>query len=401
MTDAIELQLANRFGALANEVDDSDWLEVGRRARRRRRRWLAVPIAALVAALAVGSALGVYGHVVDFFSAEPAPDRIVREYGQMSVLSTIRIGPRVLPSQARKVMEVERRGRPEPFYVAPTADGGFCYRWGTSGSCGRVMGQQRRFGGPFLDGEYGPAEMSGTVLDGNIARLRLEYEDGDATNIPIVWVSQPIAAGFYAYEVPAAKRLQGHGAGALVALDDGGDELERIEFHRTDPRWESGPDGLPRIADRTQKRTLFDLRAHDGSEWTLVTAPAPGDKLCYAYNGGGGCLSPKFPASIDTFGGVQGGSVVNICCALPDAVTAVELEYEDGERQALRPVDGFLLYVIPPDHYPRGHRVERLVFRDTAGRELGAKDVDTDAKGIYPCAKSEEIDLGYGAKVCP
>ena len=338
MTDALELQLARRFEALANPLDDSDWLEVRRRARRATRRWLAVPIAATVAVLAVASAFGVYRQVVDFFSAEPAPERVVQDYRALSARSAaIGMGPRVVPQEARKLMNVEWHGKPEPFYVAPTADGGFCYRWGTSMSCGRILAVSRPVGLGYLDGEHGPTEVQGHVLDADVARVELRYADGTATEIPIVWVSPPIDAGFFAYDVPEAHEQAGHGATALVALDSDENVIQETPFLRTDPRWESGPDGLPRIADRAQKRTLFDFRDESGGQWTLVTAPAPGDKLCYAYNGGGGCLSPKFPASIKTFGGVQnsGSGAVNVCCALPDWVVAVQLRYEDGERETV------------------------------------------------------------------
>ena len=65
----------------------------------------------------------------------------------MAVVATVldMHGPRVVPNQVQKVMDVERRGKPEPFYVVPTENGGFCYRWATSGSCGRIMpGQPER-----------------------------------------------------------------------------------------------------------------------------------------------------------------------------------------------------------------------------------------------------------------
>jgi hypothetical protein len=358
-----------------------------------------VPVAATVAVLAVASAFGVYRQVVDFFSAEPAPERIVYEYDRMSMAHKVLGlgGPDVVAAETRKVMDVEWRGKPEPFYVAPTADGGFCYRWAADGGCGRISRAKVAVDVGYVGRENGPSHVNGYVTEPDVTRLELEYQDGDSTELPIVWVSPPIDAGFYAYDVPDTHELAGQGATALVAYDRDGDELQRKEFIRTDPRWESGPDGLPRIADRTKKRTLFDFTAPSGSQWTLVTAPAPGDKLCFASNTEGGCLSPKFPASIETFH-AQGPS---LCCALPDWVATVELRYEDGDRETLRPVDGFLLYVMPSAHYTPGHRLRQLVFRDTDGTERRWKGVRTDVKGVYPCAKEDEIDLGYGVTVCP
>jgi hypothetical protein len=56
MTDLLEV----RFAALADRADDSDWLDVRRRARRRTRRF-ALPMAAAGAAIVAAAALGAGG----------------------------------------------------------------------------------------------------------------------------------------------------------------------------------------------------------------------------------------------------------------------------------------------------------------------------------------------------
>jgi hypothetical protein len=56
MTDVLEV----RFAALADRTDDSDWLDVRRRARGRRRA-LAVPLAATAAAIAAAAGLAAGG----------------------------------------------------------------------------------------------------------------------------------------------------------------------------------------------------------------------------------------------------------------------------------------------------------------------------------------------------
>lgn len=400
MIDQPETLLAERFAALANPTDDSDWLDVRRRARRLRRRWLALPLAAALAALVVGSAFGLYREVVDFLTAEPAPERIVIDFGRMSARATVGFGPQVIPGEARIVLNAQLRGKQEPLYVAPTREGGFCWRWGPTGSCGRLHPEQRPLGVAWVESAQGAAQLSGHLLDPAIQRLELEYEDGERVEIPSIWVSPPIDAGFYVFEVSREHLRSGHRASVLLALDRDGDEIARHAFSYSDPRWESGPDGLPRIADRTQKRTLFDFRDHRGQRWTLAVAPAPGDRLCFAYNGGGGCVSPKFPAIIGGMG-VQGGGVVNVCCAVADDVETVELRYEGGTQTELKPVDSFLLYVIPPEHYPRGHRLESIVWRDASAREVASRMIETNRPGVYPCKKDEEHELGYGQSICP
>lgn len=99
--------------------------------------------------------------------------------------------------------------------------------------------------------------------------------------------------------------------------------------------------------------------------------------------------------------GVQGGGAVNLCCAVGGDVATVELRYEDGKHAELKPVDGFLLYVIPPEQYRRGHRLRLIVWRDADGGELERRAVATDRKGIYPCSDEEEIELGYRQTICP
>lgn len=389
--------LAERFAALRNPIDDSDWLEVRRRARDGR-RWLAVPLAAALAAILVGSALALYGRIVDFFDAEPAPERVVVHFGQQDARGKIGLGQRVNAGEARKITEATIRGKRSSLFVAPTPDGGFCWLWERSaGSCARTKLNTLDEPVSAISLESpkgGAAQLSGVVLDPAVARVVVEADDGARSEVEVVWVSSPIDAGFFVYEARDRPIV------TLIGLDEDGRELHRQAFPRTDPRWEPGPDGLPRIADRTKKRTLFDFRDHRGQAWKLVVAPAPGDRLCWAYNGGAGCTSPKFPPIIGGMS-IQPGGSMNICCAVAEGVATVELLYEDGERTELKPVDGFLLYIIPPEHYPRGHRLETLVWRDAAGGEVARRTFKTDQAGLYPCEKSEELKLGYGVSMCP
>jgi hypothetical protein len=392
--------LTERFAALVDPVDDSDWQEVTRRARRGLRQpWIALPLAATLAAVLVGSAVGLYGRVVDFFEAEPAPERVVVHFGQMTARAKIDMGPRVDAREARKVTEATIRGERRALYVAPTPDGGFCWLWEKmAGSCGRTLGIFGPVNAPSLEspGHDGAARILGHVLNPAIVRLEVVLADGDHLDVPIVWVSKPIDAGFFIYEAPSDRNP----IVSLLGLDMDGRELYRQDMPKTDPRWEPGPDGLPRIADRTRKRTLFHFRDHRGQPWALVVAPAPEEKTCWAYARGAGCVSPKFPAIIGAMN-VQSGESVNLCCAVADGVATVELRCQDGDRNKLTPVDGFLLYIIPPEHYPLGHRLERIVWRDESGNEVAQRTFKPDQPGLYPCEKSEELDLGYGQKVCP
>jgi hypothetical protein len=403
MIDASDRLLAERFAALPSPPDDSDWLDVRRRAglRRHSRRWLAMPLAAVVAAIAVGSALALYRDSIDFWSAPAAPERIVVEYEEMRHRADVGLGfpAKVIPGEARRVAFFELDGEPRPLFVVPTEDGGYCSRLHFTGTCGRIDPTQPTFGAGGLQSEHGGLDwIDGQFLDADIRRLELEYLDGTSVPVPFVWVTAPIEAGFFAFDVPPEHETLDRRAAFVLAFDEDGTEVARSELPFDDPQWQTGPDGLPRVADRSRKRTLFDLRNHKGDPWTLVVAPAPGDRLCYAYNRGGGCFSPKFPATPDALS-LSGGP--SVCCAVGDGVAMVELRYEDGARTELEPVEGFLLHLIPPEHYAVGHRLREIVMRDAEGNEVATRALETDRRAVYPCAKEDELDFGRGVRVCP
>jgi hypothetical protein len=396
--------LAARFAAMSSPLDDSDWLDVRRRAGlRRSRAWVAVPLAAALAAILVGSALALYRESIDFWSAPPAPERIVVEYEELRARASVGLGfgASVIPGEARRVAFFDIDGEQKPLFVVPTEDGGFCWRLHFVGSCGRTGRTGPAFGAGWLDTENGgPQWVNGDFLDPDIRRIEIEYEDDTVAPVPFVWVTEPIDAGFFSFDVPPEHLAVGRRVTLIRAFDADGREVARQTFPFSDPRWESAPDGLPRVADRTQKRTLFELEDHKGNPWTLVVAPAPEEKLCWAYNFGSGCFSPKFPRTNDQLH-LDGGGVVRVCCAVGDGVATVELRYQDGTQTELKPVDGFLLALVAPEQYAPGHRLEAIVMLDADGREVAHRTVDPSRRAVYPCSKDEELELGHGIRVCP
>jgi len=370
--------------------------------RSHRRRVLALVFAAGLAAVLIGAGGVFHREVVDFFSADPAPEPIRLDFAKMGARADLMIGPGHATHEAREVARFTVDGKPRPLWVAPMESGGYCYRWHTMGSCGRMphQGDAVKLGLGGQEGAYGQNWIVGHVSDPSIHRLEMEYADGERVELPYVWVSSPIDAGFTAFQVPEERQREGRHAVAVIGFDGAGKVVERRALPGpTDPRWELGPDGLPRIADRTQKRTLFDFRDEAGARWTLTVAPAPEEKLCYAFNRGGGCVSPKFPATPLSVQG--GGKTAYVCCTVTESVTKVELLFQDGDRIEVEPIDGFLLYAVPSDHYPLGRRLEAIVIRDASGREIERAKVKPDHPGLYPCKESEEIELGYGQSICP
>ena len=237
-----ESLLAARFAALATP-DAGDWLDVRRRARRGRVRKAALVLAAAIAAMLVAApALGLRPHViVEWLGAEPAPQDVQVWFQQLVARpgGPLENDPRVPPNSARRVTTVEHDGTEHVLWVAPTTRGGFCFSWtDLFGGCVADRELPRTSGRP---GELNPILLGaswqgngevlkqggGSLLLPETNRLTLEYVDGSESEIPVVWVSAPIDAGFYLYWIPPEHREPGHEAAALVARDHDGTVLAR------------------------------------------------------------------------------------------------------------------------------------------------------------------------------
>jgi hypothetical protein len=196
--------------------------------RRPRRRRIVTAVTVGIVALAAAPTLAFHRQLVEFASGDPAPKRIqldfefLREHSREA--HELTGSPEITPAgTAREVMRVTIDGESRPFWVLPTAEGGFCYRLHHFGSC-RIPGHDDAFGGGGLAnrGGEGWAWTMGRVLDRRIEEIVLLYQDGARTTLPYVWVSPPIDAGFFAYEVPEEHRQPGRLTAVLLGLDDDG-----------------------------------------------------------------------------------------------------------------------------------------------------------------------------------
>lgn len=241
MSSYREDPLAGRFAALAPEALPGDWLDVQRRVRRTgRRRTLTLLIAAALSAIVVGSALAFGPRVVDFFSSEPAPTRIVKQFEEAK-LSARFMGATNLPMNpraARTIIDVKRAdGSTAYIAVAPMRGGGFCMLSSAFGSDGggsegsMCSDTEQSRTNPIMpgggDSGDGYGDFAGYIANTAADRLVLRYEDGTEDEIPVVWVSAPIDAGFFAFDPTREHFGEGHRAEVFVALDADGKELAR------------------------------------------------------------------------------------------------------------------------------------------------------------------------------
>ncbi len=227
-----------------------DWRDVLRRAgigtagapaavpaapRRRLGRRGVLALAFLVVLAVVLFATPAFGILRDLigrtdlpFTGKPAPYEVKRAFFDMSISAPKGMDPQAISAQTRRVAVFHVNGKAHVLYVAPTRKGGFCETFsGSFGSCrpsrslphGAVQpgemhpfllsafwSEQQRRGGPIR-----VTEVGGSVLARATRHLYVEYADGSRSEIPFVWVSKPIDAGFYLYGIPA-----GHTAATAV-----------------------------------------------------------------------------------------------------------------------------------------------------------------------------------------
>jgi hypothetical protein len=246
MNARLEQVLTARLGELDAAVGTPDWTDVRRRARRRRARSRTARLASagavgLLTILAATPAFGLRGQLAELFgSGEPAPPPVVKDFGQIDVAAPPGMATGVIAGQARDVLEVPlSTGKNAVVWVAPTRSGGFCVFTstegrGSTGGGGCDRDRQGRFApglsipGPISpDGEIEapPVIFDGDTLIHGATQVEIRFEDGDSATVPVTWVSEPIDAGFFVYEVPQAHWGAGHRPTTLVLEDQDGNEL--------------------------------------------------------------------------------------------------------------------------------------------------------------------------------
>jgi hypothetical protein len=435
MTDRLESMLNESFVGLERSAGEPDWSEVRRRARRLAARRLAARIgtASTIACLAVvlaTPAFGLRGRLVHLFtSGEPAPARVVKGFATLDVGAPPGMATGVIAGETREVMAVPlSTGYSAVLWVAPTHSGGFCEwlstngRESTAGSGGCDRDRLGRFApgltipGPVSGGGKilkPPVVIDGHALDDRAARVEIHFEDGAIASTPVVWVSAPINAGFFIYEVPQAHWDSGHRPSTFVLEDSSGHELAMLNdfpfgspvdaMSRFDPQT-----GTPALAVAAERRQLIAFTSERGTREALWVAPRRGGGQCHWLTSDGhpgrfyGCPPPSaepLPAKQLAMGLLGGGAPVLVEGQVGSEVASVELHYQDGAVDRLQPVEGFVLSEIGSQHWPPGHRLDQVIGLNATGRQLAEQPVDVRAVGTYPCDKP--VHLGAGERGCP
>ena len=216
-----------------------DWEEIIRRAevtdrgsgRRLVTRRRAIALALLFSVLVVLFATPAFGLLRDLigrtnvsFTGKAAPLEVKRQFFDLSLGAPPGMAPEAIASEARRVAVFHTFGRAHILYVAPTRQGGLRDLHGVFRRLSRDAdttedvrahpgSRQPVSARHYVAGIRRPASPHDggrwDILAPNAASLTVEYEDHSTTAIPFVFVSKPINAGFFLYEIPRGHERPG------------------------------------------------------------------------------------------------------------------------------------------------------------------------------------------------
>lgn len=214
------------------------------RGKSRMRR-LTLPLAAAFLILAVSApAIALRGELINFNESEKAPVAVQAEFSELvSGGAPPEMDPQVVPFSTRKVRDFDLASGRYTLWVAPTKRGGFCAVF-TNATGGCVASRaQPVIASVLAASEKSPwlinvsarsrngavDQINGFLLTPYPSTLTLEYENGARVDVPVTWVSDPIRAGFFIIDIPAANRSDGNRPLRLEAHDQDGELLAQTE----------------------------------------------------------------------------------------------------------------------------------------------------------------------------
>jgi hypothetical protein len=225
MIDVVDRDLRARFEPLVDRLDDSDWAEL--QPRRRPHAWIAIAAALVLAVVVTAPAVGLPGRIVRLFDdAQPAPPQVAKSFSDFD-----QIVSSDLAEPPREALQTRiGPGEKAVLWVTPTTAGGFCSLLklqqadgsseGAGGECDPGPAQLS------VDVSLRPALIRGFSSDRAASGLELDFQDGTTASIPFVWVSKPVATGFFVYAVPSGRRPQ-----TLALRSSDGHEIAHTEVH--------------------------------------------------------------------------------------------------------------------------------------------------------------------------
>jgi hypothetical protein len=199
--------------------------DVAREPERRARPRVLVPAlvaAALVAAIVVATpARALVRGILPFWDQPTAPQSVQVQFFSLNAGAPRGMSPQAVAGETREVGRFAFGGSTRTLWVAPARNGGFCSLWLPAGGGGcSTTGHPLSTGALLRLGR--PAWVTGDAIAPAVGDVVIRLSDGRTVQPRIVWVSAPISAGFFAYDVPAAQQTRRVHVTAVDAYDRNG-----------------------------------------------------------------------------------------------------------------------------------------------------------------------------------
>lgn len=198
-----------------------------RRARTRRLVWVLAAAVLLAAVVFATPAWGLVRGVMPFWDQPRAPQPVQVAFWQLNLGFPAGMSPEAVSGETREVGRFDFGGSIRTLWVAPAKNGGFCSLWLPEGGGGCSTSGKPLSTGALLRAGF-PEWVNGDAAAPS-ADVVIHLSDGTEVQPRIVWVSAPIDAGFFAYDVPAAEQTSRVHVTAVDAYDRNG----RLLAHQT------------------------------------------------------------------------------------------------------------------------------------------------------------------------
>jgi len=219
------LQLHSRVLSAANEP-------FAARAARPARRGVAVvalaATAVLAAILVATPAWALVRDVLPFWDQPTAPPAVQVQFWSLNAGAPRGMSPNAVAGETREVGRFTFGGFTRTLWVAPARNGGFCSLWLPRGGGGCSTAGRPLSTGALLRGGV-PEWITGDAI-APVNDVVIRFSDGTTAHPRIVWVSSPIDAGFFAYDVPAREQTSQAHVASIAAYDGNGALVTRQTF---------------------------------------------------------------------------------------------------------------------------------------------------------------------------
>ena len=224
-----------------------------------RRRWpvIAIGAAAVLAAILVATpAWALVRDVLPFWGQPSAPQSVKVDFSTLnSPAAPPGMNPEADVANTREVMQADFGGKTHTLYVSPAKNSGYCFIWSDSA------------GGCNTNPDKFPLDVSATIVPPHdssqppqtvipqsemrdlhqhgvtywltvdaasptVTNVVIHFSDGSTVQPEVTWVSAPINAGFFAYEVPNDKQSATDHVTQVDAYDAHGNLVEQQPMAR-------------------------------------------------------------------------------------------------------------------------------------------------------------------------